>query len=591
MASKLKMLICTSLSLIVTYGLRYYLRTAIEEFQRQKLELFKNPNIEYYNLLKEKLETQKQSYFNYVKKFDLEIEKNILENKKELFKIKPKFTIVLTIDKKNSNYLDIVINSIKEQIYSNYEIIVLDNDNILTKSYSDDKKEIFQDVTFITKAIDIQKFFNGDFICFLESGNKLTKNAFFKISEFLNKNIDSEVIYTDNDYFDRNNLRTNPFFKPDWSPYLFQSIDYISSLIFIKKEIFNKISLDDDSTNLTHNIIKKTIDISKKINHVKLPLCSINYELIPNHHSKIKNDQFQNKKTININNFYSSNSSELKFDIENEPLVSIIIPTKNNYKILKRCLTSIRKLTSYKNFEIIIVDNNSTDPELENYYNSLSSTVLNYEDHFNFSKMNNLAVKSAKGDFFLFLNDDTKVLQENWLHGLVSLCNQNDVGVVGPKLIYSNDTIQHAGSVILETGASFHPFQNITSDSNFNFNFLNVVRECSAVTGACLMTKKEIFNKVNGFDETFDVYYGDTDLCQKIIKSGYSVLYTPHVKLLHEGSHSIKSKMHNNTLEKTQFHFAVENHFRFITKWPELKNGDPFYNTNLGWDYSTKFIE
>ena len=227
---------------------------------------------------------------------------------------------------------------------------------------------------------------------------------------------------------------------------------------------------------------------------------------------------------------------------------------------------------------------------LKQYYASLSCMVLNYDGLFNFSKMNNLAVKHAKGDFFLFLNDDTKILKDDWLNNLVSLCNQNDVGVVGPKLILANHAIQHAGSIILESGTSFHPFQNIAEDSDIHFNFLNVIRECSAVTGACLITKKEIFNEINGFDEDFDVYYGDTDLCLKIIDLGFKILYTPYTKLIHEGSHSIKGSMKDNTLEE-QAHFAVENHYHFITKWPKLKNGDPFYNKNLAWDYSIKSIE
>jgi len=204
--------------------------------------------------------------------------------------------------------------------------------------------------------------------------------------------------------------------------------------------------------------------------------------------------------------------------------------------------------------------------------------------------MNNYAAKHAKGDLLLFLNDDTKVLEPDWLQEMIGICTQKDVGAVGTKLVYSNDTIQHAGIVILDTGAGFHPFQNTQEDSNKYFNLINAMRDCSAVTGACLMTKKEIFTKINGFDDAFDLYYGDVDLCLRIIDSGYHVVYTPFTKLLHEGSHSIKSSLSSNYVESTT-HFAVENHFQFVKKWPMVKNGDLFYNKNLGWDYSIKPVE
>ena len=280
---------------------------------------------------------------------------------------------------------------------------------------------------------------------------------------------------------------------------------------------------------------------------------------------------------------------------ENQPLVSIIIPTKNNQKILRRCIRSLEENTTYKNWEIIIIDNNSTEKLTRSYYESLKDTspatgntgltewrdpyrIISYSEPFNFSKMNNLAVKHAKGDLILFLNDDTKIIDPNSLEEMVSLCCQKDVGAVGAKLVYSDDTIQHAGVSFLKSGAGFHPFQRINEKKGGYHNIMNVVRECSAVTGACLLTKKEIFERVNQFDENFDLYYGDADLCLKIIESGYHVLYTPHAKLLHEGSYSIR--------KSSDFHFAIENHHHFIEKWPFLQNGDPYYNSNLGWNYS-----
>ena len=598
MVSRIKKLTKLSLDIIKTYGLSYYLHVAIEELENQKLDLLRSDNVKSKKLERETSESNAQKYRAHIEKLDLStIDRDVLENQ---LNYKPKFTIIIPSNKENLRYIEPLFTSIKKQVYNNYEIIILQSDNNLKNlivnnlDHTNNNKTI-TNITFISKINDIQKNIHGDFVCVLEPGSKLDNSALFKTCEFLNKNIDSEIIYTDNDYLGNDGNRINPFFKPAWSPYLFFSMNYLSPLCFIRKEIFNKLSINEISRSTLHyEVILKATEISKKIKHVSLPLCSVLQKSFSNQFLEKKNilSSYFERKKINatVGNNTESGIFNIKFNVENNPLVSIIIPTKNNKKILQRCVESIKKHTSYKNFEIIIVDNNSTDLGTKSYYKSLSCTILDYKGSFNFSKMNNYAVKHAKGDFLLFLNDDTKVLESNWLQEMIGVCSQNDVGAVGAKLVYSDNTIQHAGIVILDTGAGFHPFQNIPEDSNKHFNLINVMRDCSAVTGACLMTKKEIFAKINGFDDVFDVYYGDADLCLRIIDSGYHVVYTPSVKMLHEGSHSIIATMSSNSLEQTA-HWAVENHFQFIKKWPLIKNGDQFYNKNLSWDYSIKHME
>jgi len=595
MASKIKKLTKLSLDIIKKYGLSYYLRVAIDELDKQKLDLLRQ-EVGNKKLEQIKAHSDFEKYKIYIEKYNSEPTNNILESQ---LNYKPKFTIIIPSNPKNLTYIEPLFVSIKKQVYDNYEIIILQSDdnlkNLIIKNLDLTNNNATANITFISKTSDIQKNVNGDFVCVLEPGNELTNNAFFKTCEFLNKNTDSEIIYTDSDNLDKDGNRINPFFKPDWSPYLFFSINYLGPLCFIRKEIFNKLPLDKISGSTLHyETILKATEISKKIKHVSLPLCSVQQKPFSNQFlekKKILSNYFEQKKiNATVDNNTDLGTFNIKFNFENNPLVSIIIPTKDNRKILKRCIQSIQKYTSYKNFEIIIIDNNSTDPRTKSYYQSLSCMVLDYKDSFNFSKMNNYAVKHAKGDFLLFLNDDTKVLEPDWLQEMIGVCSQNDVGAVGAKLVYSDNTIQHAGIVILETGAGFHPFQQLLQDSNRYFNFINVMRDCSAVTGACLMTKKEIFTKVNGFDDDFDLYYGDADLCLRIIDSGYHVVYTPFAKLLHEGSHSIKTSLSSLALQQVA-HFAVENHFQFIKKWPLVKDGDQFYNKNLSWDYSIKPIE
>ena len=275
---------------------------------------------------------------------------------------------------------------------------------------------------------------------------------------------------------------------------------------------------------------------------------------------------------------YAPNTLRVHYSLQNEPKVSIVIPTKNNKSLLKRCLESLENNTNYKNFEIIIVDNNSSDEKTLEYYDSLDYTIISYKDPFNFSKMNNLGVGKAQGDYILCLNDDTKAIDPDWLTEMVSICQQSDVGIVGAKLLHSNGTIQHAGAVFLKSGSGFHIFENILENDVGFFNLHNVIRDFSAVTGACLLIKKSIFEKIDGYDDNFDLFYGDADLCLKTLKVGFHVVYTPFARLLHEGSTTIK--------KNSESFFAIENHFYFINKWSYLKQGDPFYNYNLGWNYS-----
>ena len=594
-SKKFKKLYHLSSSIISTYGLRYFLRILLEESRTQKLGLFKlepEPQIDLGSPISE---SSFNSYQSYLKKLDLDLSgKDFVVNQINQLNFKPNLSIVLITKNQNIEKIKSSLQSIGEQVYDNYEITILTSDqenlkNLITKNLETAAdKEIIKKITYVSKTNDLMKNVNGDFVCFLEPGNMLSKHALFRICVFLNRNIDSEIIYTDHDYLDEKGDRTIPFFKPDWSPYLFLSMDYLSPLCLIKKEIFKKITLDEISEDVfLYDVILKATEQTTKIKHVALPLCSVTKTSTLEYFKKIKDaiTGYMHRKKINANVDHGilPETFRVNYSFEKEPLISIIIPTKNNKKILSRCVKSIEQNTSYKNWEIVIVDNNSTDEKTKSYYKSLRYKILNYKEPFNFSKMNNYAVKHCNGDFLLFLNDDTKALENNWLEEMVSLCGQSDVGAVGAKLVYSDDTIQHAGVAFLKTGTGFHPFQRIKENESGYHNLLNVVKDCSAVTGACLLTKKEIFEKVNRFDEDFDLYYGDADLCLKIIDSGYSVVYTPFAKLLHEGSFSIQ--------KSSESHFAVENYFHFIEKWPNLKQGDPFYNPNLGWNYSLEYFE
>ena len=576
---KIKKIANLSSNIIEEYGIGYFLKVATYEIWKQKLNLLR-PDATPKIFLENEMEKHAvKSYVNFLKKNMLVLTEDEIKKTVDELNYKPKFTILIEFDKKNIKSL---LESIQSQFYADYEIIIFSQDKI---ALNESTIENIAEIKFISNINDLLENIQGDFVCILDKMAVLSNDALFRISTFLNNHLDSEIIYTDSDYFEKKTgNRINPFFKPDWSPYLFSCMNYFRPFCLIKTEILKKLTFNDISETLPlYDIIVRATETTKKITHYSFPICTAKEEYVTNRYDeeqkKIISNHLRRKKIdATVHQGLLPNTFKIEYANENQPLVSIIIPTKNNQKILRRCIKSLEENTTYKNWEIIIIDNNSTEKLTKLYYDLLPYKIISYNEPFNFSKMNNLAVKHAKGDLLLFLNDDTEIINPNSLEEMVRLCCQKDVGAVGAKLVFSDQTIQHAGIIFLKTGAGFHPFQRINEKLGGYHNLMNVTKECSAVTGACLLTKKEIFERVNQFDESFDLYYGDADLCLKIIENGYHILYTPYAKLLHEGSYSIQ--------KHSDFHFAVENHHHFVEKWPLLHDGDPYYNSNLGWNYS-----
>jgi len=577
---KLKKLYNISRGIISHHGIRYYWYVVKLELRKNGLGTFSADQkpISAFN----DISFHKQ-YQNYLKQLD---EKLAKESSDKLFYM-PKISIVLIIDDKNLDDVKNTIDSIKNQTYADWEITIFSTNSSQNVSRIDELIEKDNPKIIFCGKLSDASFKNilnltGDFVGFLHAGIQLSKFGLNEFIKDLNQSPNSDILYSDHDYLDENNVRINPFFKPNWSPYLFRSIDYLSPFYIIKKTILKKINpglIIHKCFNF--DVLLQSIEKTTFIHHISIPLCSIKNPTLVNFDSKklaLSNHLKRINVDVKVKDGLVKNTFQIKYLLHEKPKVSIIIPTKNNYRILKRCISSIEKKTNYKNKEIIIVDNSSTDNATKKYYSSLSYPIINYSENFNFSKMNNLAVASSSGQLLLFLNDDTQVLDSFWLDELVSIAMQDDVGIVGPKLIFSDNTIQHAGVVFLKTGSGFHPLMRQLEYSSGYHNILNSTRDYSAVTGACLMIKKEIFDKVGNFDNSFDVYYGDADLCLQVVKMGYRVIYTPFTKLLHEGSFTIT--------KDNASHFDIENHVKFIKKWPYLKNGDPFYNSNLDWDYS-----
>lgn len=259
----------------------------------------------------------------------------------------------------------------------------------------------------------------------------------------------------------------------------------------------------------------------------------------------------------------------MDFQDSDKPLVSIIIPTKGNLKLLRACIESIETKSSYKNYEIIVIDN-SRKEETKKYLESLKYKILFYDKPFNFSKINSFAVANVRGEHVIFLNDDTEVISQNWIESLLEHSEKPTVGAVGALLFYPDDTIQHAGVLIGVGGVTSHAFEGLSRDDKGYKGLVQTVRECSAVTGACMMIKKSLFDKIGGFDEKLAYSFNDVDLCLRLREKGYSIIYTPHAHLYHRGTSS-----RSYTEDNEEIRYFVKRYHDLILK------GDPYYDQDL----------
>ena len=572
---KLKKLYSISSEIIRQFGLKYYIRTALEELTKQKGKLFAPDELS---------SMQKEfsiDYETYLQRQNTHNVESIQQNISKLHK-KPKFSFLLIIDEHSTlENIKQSLDSISNQFYENFNLYLI---NLSTKQISTKfssykinviKKQNEHKINEIISQID------SDFIGILHSEIILQRDLLYQVVKEFNQDSGSDIFYFDEDYMDKTSERSNPFFKPDWSPYLLQSMNYLGEFFLVRNSILQQINdIELKNINFFYDLILRCSEITQKFSHISKPLFSNkkNTQYHESHITALSNHIKRIGLDATVENGISSNTFRVHYNLDSEPKISILIPTKDNDVLLKRCIDSIKNNTNYKNWEIIIIDNNSVTDKSIKYLKSLPYKIVRYEEPFNYAKMNNLAAAKANGDYLLFLNDDTKALEPDWLTEMVSICKQDNVGAVGSKLIHNNGTIQSAGTAFLKTGAGFHVFENLP-DSEFGyFNLHNVIRDVYTNTSACLLIKKVIFTEVGGFDTKFDLFYGDGDLCLKIRNLGYDIVYTPHAKLLHDGSFTIR--------KEADVFFSVENHQYFCRKWPHIKNGDPFYNNNLDWNYS-----
>ena len=552
---------------------------------------------------------ENQNYQKWIEKYEPKY--NELEKQRETkFEYNPKISIVVPMYNTPEKYFKELLESITEQTYENWELCLADGSPKRAEYLEDliqplgDKikyKLLSENKGISGNSNEALKLVTGDFIALLDHDDIIPKFALYEIVKTINENPDVDFIYTDEDkILEENKKRISPHFKQDYALDTLRSYNYICHFSIFKKELMDKLggfnSEFDGSQD--YDLILRATEQAKQIVHI--PKILYNWRISstsvasgaaakPYAYEAAKRAILASIERHGIQGAKVEDSRiiglyKVTYPVKGEPKISIIIPNKDHKKDLKRCIKSILKST-YKNYEIIIVENNSKEKNIFKYYKKLEKNpnikVEKCEmSIFNYSKLNNYGASKASGEYFVFLNNDTKIITNNWLETIISNCQREEIGAIGAKLIYKNKRIQHAGVVLNLTGTAGHVNWNEKENNPGYFGRIMIQQNVSAVTGALLGVSKKVFEEVKGFDETFPISYNDVDFCLKIQDTGKLITYNPYIVAYHYES---QSRGYEDTEEKQKRLKKEESKLK--KKWKKYFDvTDKYYSPNLRTD-------
>jgi GT2 family glycosyltransferase len=530
------------------------------------------------------------------------------EDAKKL-KHQPLISVLLPTYNTKPHHLRECIDSVIAQTYTNWEICISDD-----ASPSEETKAVIRE--YVEKYDNIKATFNkknghiaassnvalgmakGEFTSLLDHDDLLAPNALFETVKKINEFPDADLIYTDEDKLEDDSIHMEPFFKPDWSPDFLHCCNYITHFATLRTKIMKEVGGFTQGTQGAQDwdLFLKVSAVTEKIYHVPKILYSWRksetstasspdskpYAYI-NQGKTLRHSLASRKINGSVEAQAALGFWRVRYGIEGTPLVSIIIPTINSYEYIKKCVDSIIEKTTYPHIEVVIVDTGSTDKNVENYYTDLELNnpeikVVRWDKKpFNFSDACNFGVENSKGEYLLFLNNDTKVVSPDWVEGMLQYAQRKDVGMVGVRLHFPNDRIQHAGVVLSAEHVAFHPLYNQNILDYLSSNYTLNARNISAVTAACSMVSRKKFDQVGGFDTKLRVTYNDVDLCLKLMDAGYRNVYNPFVILYHYESISV-GKINTGERDHTEFEEAKA---LMKKRWSKYLEHDPYYNANF----------
>jgi len=521
----------------------------------------------------------------------------------------PLFSIVVPLYKTPLSFFKDMVASVTSQTYARWELILVNassDDTGLTGAVSDycASDQRIKNVSLdgnrgITENTNEGiKVASGDFVCFLDHDDVLEPDALYCYASAIETNPDIDLLYCDEDKL-ANGHFVNPFFKPDWNPDLLLGMNYVCHFLTVRRDIVDVLDpagseydgsqdyhmtfrvgekarsvchiprvlyhwrVHEHSTAMSASQKDYTLETSRRAVQTHLDRCCIP--------GKVVDSPLSPRRFV------------VEYDLSEKPFVSIVIPNKDSIPVLNRCLVSIRRRSTYQNYEIVIVENNSMDEKTFDYYESVQSAdsrirvvTLTGMQSFNFSRIINYGVSQAKGSYILMLNNDTEVVSPDWIEQLLGPCTRKDVGATGAKLFFPDGTIQHAGVTFGLDGPCHISYLRPRRDGG-NFESTLLARDVSAVTGACLLVRRDVFDKVGGMDEDLAVNYNDIDFCLKILGNNLHVVFCPTAELLHFESVSRGSESEG----MKALRFRTEKGL-FMKKWPRVfEEGDPCGNPNF----------
>ena len=536
----------------------------------------------------------------------------------ENFADRPLFSVVIPLYNTPKPFLKEIVDSVLQQTYPDVELCLADGSSdpsvreFLKKHYAADKRlryrKLKENRGISENTNEALRMAKGDFIVFADHDDVLERSAFFEMAKAVNQDPKIDVIYTDEDKVNRSGTAYfGPHFKPDYNRELLCCNNYICHLFALRRDLLKKVGLlnrEYDGAQ-DYDFVLRCCEQAERIHLI--PRVLYHWRTHPmstagnpaskayafeagrralEAHYKRVGIQAQVENTEMLGRYRT------RFALLEQPLVSILIPNKDHIADLMTCLTSIVEKTTYASYEIVIIENNSEQQETEAFYRDLESgkipeyadlvrserlRIVRYPGSFNYSAIHNFALPYTKGEYLLLLNNDTEVRSGGWIEELLGLCQQKDIGVVGAKLYYPDGTIQHAGVVIGLCGVASHLFIGASGDADGYAGRLKSVQDVSAVTAACMMTKRTVYEAVGGLTEELAVAYNDIDYCMKVRRAGYLVAFTPYAELTHYESKSRGLEDSKEKKDRLSREAGI-----FCRRWEkELEQGDPYYSPDL----------
>ncbi|MGH2711244.1 MAG: glycosyltransferase [Actinomycetota bacterium] len=507
------------------------------------------------------------------------------------FQVRPTVSIVMPTYNTRPGWLRLAVGSVLGQIYEDWQLCIVDDGSSHQVTL-----ETLREIEGSHPRIEVRyleanrgivaasnaglEMASGELVGFLDHDDELKENALYEVVKALNADPSLDFIYSDEDKKEGNEGLSDPFFKPDWSPDLLTSVNYVTHFAVYRREILDRVGgfREGFDGSQDYDLALRVTELSDRVGHIPVPIYTWR-KIQGSAASEIdaKPAALETARRAlaealerrghpgRVDEGLVPGRYRVRYEIKGEPKVTIIIPTRDKVALLDRCIRSIRERTSYTKYDVVIVDNESRERETLDYMAAFRDTVIRYPYPFNYARMMNTAVDQIEDtDFILFLNNDTSVIEPGWIEALVEHGQRAEVGATGARLLYPSGRPQHEGIALNYVGTA----GNV--DFGGHDGMGETVRNCSAVTGACMLMRPDVFAQLGGFEERLGVAFNDVDLCLRIREKGYQIVYTPHALLYHHES-ATRRALH-----------PEEDELFFRKRWGEPTTyQDPYYSPNF----------